>query len=479
MDMTKLFDSASTAFERGNWELAVMLFQQLLAMQPDHLDARRLLREAESRRWLQEGGGASARVMAIVKGAGAIVSFAIHMLTKNYDRAMIDTEKVLARDPNCRPMLWGLATAAMKGGHTDVAVVTLEQIRERHPKSTKPHRMLGLLYEDKGRIAEAIESWQNVKKIAPDDRDAQIKLRDLAATKTMVDGRYETATQKDATYRSSLKSKEESEEIEQEHRIIRTDEDLVQAIERVSRDVEQNPGNKRYIIQLGDLHRRAKAYAKARELYERARKIDEMDYSILERLGELRIDEYAEEEAALVRRAESTPNDATLKAQLAALRKEKFAYELEEYQRQVRVRPTDAGLRSKLGDLFFSAKRFDEAAPEYQKAAGDPRLRRRCRKLLGLCLFNTQKYQLAASQFEQAIEGGTPASREVREIMYYLAVTLEKLDNLDRAEEVLRRIFDADMSYKDVQGRLDRIMQTKQKRRQTGSPEEPQSGEGV
>jgi len=392
---------------------------------------------------------------------------------------MIDAEKVLARDPNCLPVLWGLTKAAMKGGHTEVAMLTLEQIRERNPRSTRPHRMLGLLYEEKGQIAEAIESWQNVKKIAPDDRDAQIKLRDLAATKTMVDGRYETATQKDATYRASLKSKEEAEEIEQEHRIIRTDDDLQQAIERVSRDVEQNPGNKRYIVQLGDLYRRAKDYNKARELYERARKIDEMDYSILERLGELRIDEYAEEEAALVRKLELAPSDAQLQAQLAAHRKEKFAYELEEYQRQVKVRPTDAGLRAKLGDLFFSARKFDEAAPEYQKAAGDPRLRRRCRKLLGLCLFNTQKYQLAASQFEQAIEGGTPASREVREIMYYLAVTLEKLDNLDRAEEVLRKIFDADMSYKDVQERLDRIMQMKQKRRQAESKEEPPSGEGV
>jgi len=462
MDMTKLFDSGSKAFERGNWELAIVLWQQLLAMQPDHVDARKLLREAEGRKWLQDGSGNFAKVMAVIKGLPAIVAFGIHFITKNYDRAMIDAEKVLAGDPGCVFMLWGLAMAAARGGHDDVALLTMEYIRDRRPKSLKANRSLGNLYQEKGDINRAIEAWENVRKIHPNDREAQVKLRDLAAMKTMVDGKYDTATQEGATYRESLKSQEESEELEQGHRIIRTDEDLRRAIQRVTADVEQNPDNKRYVLQLGDLYRRAKDYAKARELYNRARQLDAMDFSILERLGELQIDEFAEREKALADKLAAAPDDPAAKAELEAVRKEKFDFSLKEYRRQVQVRPTDAALRSKLGDLLFGAGMFEEAAPEYQKAATDPRMRRRCRKLLGMCLFNTKKYQLAASQFEQAIEGGTAASREVREILYFLAITLENLGDLDRTEQVLRQIFDADMSYKDVQERLDRIMQAKQ-----------------
>ena len=462
MDMTKLFDSGSKAFERGNWELAVVLWQQLLAMQPDHVDARKLLREAENRKWLQDGSGNVAKVMAVIKGVPAIATFGVHLVTKNYDRAMIDAEKVLAYDPGCVFILWGLAMAAAKGGHDDVALLTMEYIRDRRPKSLKAHRSLGHLYQEKGEIVRAIEAWESVRKIRPDDREAQVKLRDLAAMKTMVDGKYDTATQKDATYRQSLRSKEESEELEQEHRIIRTDQDLERAIQRVTSDVEQNPNNKRYVVQLGDLYRRAKDYDKARELYNRARQLDEMDFSILERLGELRIDEFTEREKPLADKLAASPDDATTKAELEAVRTEKFDVSLKDYRRQVQVRPTDAGLRSKLGDLLFAAGIFEEAAPEYQKAATDPRMRRRCRRLLGMCLYNTKKYRLAASQFEQAIEGGTAASREVREIMYFLAITAEKLGDLGRTEQVLRQIFDADMSYKDVQERLDKVMQAKQ-----------------
>jgi tetratricopeptide (TPR) repeat protein len=461
MDMTKLFDSGSKAFERGNWDLAIVLWQQLLAMQPDHVNARQLLREAENRKWLHSGGGNGAKAMALVRGLPSMIGFAIHMLGKHYDRAMIDCEKILAYDPNCTPMLWGLSSAAVKGEHAGVAIQTLEYMREAKPNVPRIHRKLGQLYKEKGDIGAAIESWQSVRKTAPNDRQAQVMLRDLAAEKTMVDGRYNKATDKDSSYRDSLKSKDDSEDMEQEHKIIRTDEDMTAAIKRVTRDVEESPDNKRYIVQLGDLYRRSRDFVKARELYDRARKIDEMDFTILERLGELRIDEYSQQEAELAKTLEASPDDATIKALLESATKEKFEFSLEEYGRQIKARPTDAPLRAKLGDLLFQAKRFEEAAPEYQKAASDPRIRRACRKRLGVCLYNSQKFQLAASQFEQAAEGGTAASREVREIMYYLAITYEQLGQLDEAELVLRKIFDADMSYKDVQERLDRVMQKK------------------
>jgi len=471
MDATKLFERGKEAFERGSWELAIVIWQQLLAVKPDHLDARKLLREAENRKWTQANSGSGAKILALVRGIGPLVCFAVHMLTKKYDRAVIDCEKFLIRDPNCMPVLWWLAAAALKGGQENVAILTLEYMRGRNPKNVKVLRRLGRLYEDTDDINRAIDAWEGLKNILPVDREAQTQLRDLAAKKTMVDGKYDTAGDEDATYRQSLKNKDDSEELEQEHRIIRTDEDLQRTIDRVTKDVENEPENKRHLLQLGDLYRRAQNPAKARELYERAQKLDSMDFSIPERLGELKIDEYAEREKALAQKVAASPGDTEAKARLAALKKEKFDFSLKEYERQVHVRPTDAELRKKLGDLYYEAKLFDQAAPEYQRAASDPRMRRECRKLLGLCLYNTGKHQLAASQFEQAIEGGNAASREVRDVMYYLAVTLEKLGHADRAVEVLRKIFDVDMSYKDVQERLDRLMRVKEDETKAPEPE--------
>lgn len=470
MDVSKLFDRGSQAFERGNWGLAVMVWQQLLAIQPDHTNARKMLREAENRKWTQDGSGGVAKAMAFVKGCGSIAAYAVHFLTKNYDRAMMDCETVLALDPNCTLMLWALAKAASKGDHLTVAILTTEYIHDRNPKNKKALRQVALLYEDADEIARSIDAWQKLKALLPEDREAQTKLRNLAAVKTMVDGKYETATQEGSSYRDSLKSKEESEDLEQQQRIIRTDDDLEREIGRVKKDVEAEPDNKRHVLQLGDLYRRGKDFEEARKLYNRAREIDEMDATILERLGELRIDEYNVQEKALTEKLEAAPDGAAPKAELSALQKEKFEFQREEYTRQVQARPTDAGLRSKLGDLYFGAKMFDEAAIEYQKAATDPRMKRRCLKLLGTCLYNTGKFQLAASQFEQAVTGATANSREVRDIMYYQALTYEKLNNLDAAADVLRQIFNVDMSYKDVQERLERIMGAKDEQE---APEEP------
>ena len=470
MDVSKLFDRGSQAFERGNWELAIMVWQQLLSLQPDHTDARKMLREAENRKWTQDGSGGMTKVMAFVKGIGGIAAYAVHSLTKNYDRAMMDCERVLALDPNCTMMLWALANAASKGDHLTVAIMATEYIRDRDPKNKKALRQVALLYEDADEIARSIDAWQKLKALLPDDRQTQTKLRNLAALKTMTDGKYETATQEGSTYRDSLKSKEESEDLEQKQRIIRTDDDLDREIERVQKDVKAEPDNKRHVLQLGDLYRRGKNFEEARKLYNRAREIDQMDATILERLGELRIDEYNEQETALAGKLKAAPDEAALKTKLSAVQKEKFEFRREEYTRQVQARPTDAGLRSKLGDLYFGAKMFDEAAVEYQKAATDPRMKRRCLKLLGICLYNTGKFQLAASQFEQAVAGATANSREVRDIMYYQALTYENLKNLDAAAEVLRQIFNVDMSYKDVQERLERIMRAQEEQE---PPEEP------
>ena len=461
MDVTKLFDRGSQAFERGNWELAIMVWQQLLTLQPDHTDARKLLREAENRKWTQNGCGGFAKAMVFIKGLPSILASALHSATKNYDRAITDCEKVLAHDPNCTPVLWSLCRAATKGEHLGVAIMTLEYIRDHNPKNKSALRQVARLYEEADEIARAIDAWQKLKGLIPNDREAQTKLRDLAAMKTMVDGRYDTATQEGATYRDSLKSKDDSEDLEQKGRIVRTADDLEREIERVKKDIDAEPDNKRHVLQLGDLYRRGKKYEEARKFYNRGREIDPMDATILERLGDMRVEEYNEQEGALKKQLEATPGDAALTAEMQTLHKEKFEFRREEYARQVHARPTDAGLRSKLGDLFFGEKMFDEAAVEYQKAATDPRMRRRCLKLLGVCLYNTGKFQLAASQFEQAVSGGTAASREVRDIMYNQARTYEKLGNLDRAVEVLREIFNVDMAYKDVQERLERIMQTK------------------
>jgi tetratricopeptide (TPR) repeat protein len=346
MDVTKLFERGSEAFERANWQLAIVVWQQLLAMDPDHARARKLLRTAEMRKWVQEGRGRTDKLMAAGKGLGATVNFLIHMLTKSYDRAIIDSEKYLMRDPTCGLVLWGLVWAATKGEHIGAAVVTMEYMHERQPKNVTVLRQLGRLYEEQGEIERSIDAWNKLKAIVPSDREAQTKLRDLAATKTMADGKYEKATEKGSSYRQLLKDKDEAEDLEDKQHIIRSDDDLQRAIDRVTKDVEENPTQKRYAIQLGDLHRRAKDLGKAREFYLRAQNLDPMDFSIPERIGELGIDEFSLREQKLADKLAAEPQNGAAKARLEALRKEKFDFSLTEYRRQVHVRPTDAALRA-------------------------------------------------------------------------------------------------------------------------------------
>lgn len=462
-DVTKLFEHGSNAFERGSWELAIMVWQQLLAMEPDHVNARRMLREAENRMWAQSGAGTSAKIKTFIKGIPVLIAYGIHFSTKDYDRCLVDCEKILAEDPNHSLALHLLNTAALKGGHNGVALITMEYLIDKNPNDIKVLKKLGYLYEKEEKINEALTVWEKVNQLVPADYEASGKRRDLAALRTMKDGKYDTAGKEHKNYRDSLKNEQDAVEREQAGKIIRTDDDLTRAIARVTQDYQSNPGQKRYVIQLADLYRRAQKFQQAVKLYEEAIKIDPMDFGIPEKMGDMKIEEFNAREKALADKIKDNPDNAATKGELVQVQKLKFEFQLQEYARQIQVRPTDAGLHKKLGDLYFEHKMYDEGAVEFQKASADPRFRIRCKKMMGLCLFNTGKYQLAAGQFEQASDGNA-ANLEMREIMYYFAITLEKLGEKDRAETEYKKIFDVDMAYKDVQKRLDRLMHERQER---------------
>ncbi|MBL7222566.1 MAG: tetratricopeptide repeat protein [Candidatus Brocadiae bacterium] len=449
MDVTKLLDKAQMAFERSNYDYAIDLYLQFLDLQPNHTDARKYLRAVEIRKW-QDLGVTSSSAGAWIKGIGPLFTAIFFKLIRKYEKAMAACEAFLKRDPHNSVVLTLLAQSAAGAGLTETAVLVYEDVHTRMGAPTsKPAiaahcrrlRALAALYEEQGEFPKATQCWEEVRKYRPGDREADNKIRDLAARRSMLEGKWEKTDKDD--FRGSLKNADDAKDREASHRDIRTSDDVEDNIRRVKADLAQDPQNTRYLTQLGDLHKMIQQWDEARAVYEKAQEIDPNNFQVQERLGDLKL---AEMDVEIKRLAA----DDKTRPQAQELLLKRTMVGLEDYKKRAKARPQDFAIRYQLASIFFKLQKYKEAATEFQVAARDPKTRRPATYRLGICLERQGMLDLAIQQYQKATHGASVVSKEVKEMLYALGEAYTKQGRLSDALDAFKKVFDTDMNFQDV-----------------------------
>jgi tetratricopeptide (TPR) repeat protein len=456
VDATKLLDKAQVAADRGNYDYAIDLYLQLLDIQPENLDARRLLREVEVRKF-QADGVTSSNPVAWIKGIGPLISTVILTTLGKHEKGMAAAEAFLKNDPYNRTVLIMLARAAEKGDFLETAIQVLEDVRQRLDSNAKPKARVGLLrklgdiYDRAEKLKDASRCFEEILQYLPNDREADARVRNIAARRSMTEGGWEKAVERGTGgYREVLKSKEKSADLEQAHRDIRTTSDVEDAIRRVKADLEQDPENTRYLLQLGDYYRTLKDWDTARATYLKAQELDPTNFLIAQRLGDLKLLEMDVE-------IEQLRDDPAQAEKVKELQEKRGALALEEYQKRVRARPQDLPTRYELGNILFRMKRYKDASVQFQQSARDPKTRRPSLYLLGICFRRQNLVDLAIEQFEKAAAGASLVDPQVKDILYALGEAHESQGRNDKALEAYKRIFEVDINFKDVSARIENL----------------------
>jgi tetratricopeptide (TPR) repeat protein len=117
-------------------------------------------------------------------------------------------------------------------------------------------------------------------------------------------------------------------------------------------------------------------------------------------------------------------------------------------------------LRFALGEEFLKAGNPDKAIEEFQKAVKDPRKRIEALGLLGECFLQKGLYDLAARQLEKALEESPGLNSERgKAVVYNLGVLREKQGNLAAAKEQFLKVYEVDVSFRDVADKVTRLSQ--------------------
>ncbi len=173
-DMTRLFpllDEASNLFVAARYREVVPVLQQILAADPNHLDATLRLATAQSHL------GNDQAAMAAFQRASTLAPdswdvklyFALHLSrTPRWKEAVPALEAVLAREPDRVAALEGLALLRMQSQDTPGAISLFERARMLQPASFAYHLELGVLYLAARRLDEARRSLDQVAAGSPD-----------------------------------------------------------------------------------------------------------------------------------------------------------------------------------------------------------------------------------------------------------------------------------------------------------------------
>ncbi len=464
-----IFQRAEQAARKGNLEYSIELYLQGLTVNPAASDERQTLHRIEAQLVENNGGNPAGGVGAKLKSAGKLANLKKLKVQKKWDEAILEIENILKIQPHNTHLLFDLAAMLENIEALQSAIAILSDLTDIDKTHVESYRKLGSLWREEGEPKKAIEAWEKLKMYRPEDKEAGKAIRDLAAS-TMVNAVEEKKSETgDTSFRSMLKSEEESADLEQKAKVLRTDEDRVEAIRFKKEDLRSDPTNSRLWRELGALYQDLRKWKHAKAAYKKALEVNPQDLFAIDRIGTLQESILDEGVAALKKQmseleenAESEDELASVKVKLEEAETNAVEFKTGEYERKVLAHPTDYELKLVYGELLMQGGSYDQGIEQFQKAVKDPKFKVRAQNNMGKCFQKKNVHAIAITQYQEALKGvADPDSDIAKDIRYNLATAAEDNGEYDEALAQYQIIMATDIGFRDVSGRVDSLMQKK------------------
>ena len=445
------YNKALAALERNNSDYAIEMFMQCLAIAPNFVQGRKALRGTQFKR--AETVGSFKKMFNSAK-VTQIVTKAKMSLSKNPVEAMHLAEQALSDDPKSGQALQILAEAAEAAHFPETAAQTLETLTKLNPRDLKAAHWLARVYSATERHDLARETYERVLQAHPNDFEAQKGLKDATAHGAMQGGGWEDQS---TSFREKLKDEGEATTLEQQSRVVRSEDHVESLIREVKAKASQEGESKLHERELGKLYAQKGDYVTALQYLEKIFASESGNDPTLEKeINEIKAKRLqaliAEKKAALA----AKPGDATLEQELAALDLKLSELQLHDLSRLVEKYPNDLMYRYELGVLYLKTGNVEGAIEQFQKSVGQPQRRVASLNYLGQCFEHEGLHDIAVDQYLKALEELPTMDGLKKDITYNLGNCYETLGQHDKALTEFKKIIAVDIGFKDVRQRLTR-----------------------
>ena len=449
-EMRRLHTKAVEAAQRENHDYAITLFSQVLERHPGFFECRKQLRAAQL---AKVGVATTGFFKKMLSGAGSSpqIAKAKMALNKNPGEAMAVAEQVLSGDPHNLMAHRIIVDAATALELPLTQVFALECMAKAAPKDKAIVMEFALAVSATGgEVAVAEKLLNDLIRGSGYDSDLQQVQKNLSAHKTMKEGGYDQIEGGEASYRDILRNKEEAVSLEQEKRVVKTEDVAERLIGEYEERLQREPDNLKTLRSLAELYTQKNRFDAALELYGRIKNSELGNESSLDRtIAETKVRQLDFNIAQL----DVTAPDHT--AQLAQRQAEKLEFQTTECRQRVEKYPTDLAFRFEMGVLHFQAGKIGEAIAEFQKAQQNAHKRIPAMSYLAQCFAKRGMNDSAVRTLQNAIKETPVFDEEKKDLIYHLGCVFEAMGKKTEAIEQFLLIYESDVTYRDVSAKVD------------------------
>jgi len=443
-----LFNKAQEAAQRENNDYAIALYNQVLEKEPGFFECRKLLRAAQFKK--AGGGGGFFKKMLSGAGSSPLVAKGQLALRSNPAGALAVAEQILNSDPSSSGAHKIIVEAANALELPKTAVLSLETLVKNSPKDKNLAIEYALACADAGEAKLGEKHLLDLIRDNPTDGDLNQALKDMSARKTLGEGGYGALESGKGSFRDVLKNKDEAVLLEQQNRVVKSEDRTESLIKEYEGRLQNEPNNLKLVRQLAELYTEKKQFDPAFALYDRV-KNSEMgnDPSLETAIAKLKVRQFDHQIEQI------NPFAPDHAAQVEQLKAAKLEFQVSDCQKRVERYPTDLAIRYDMGALYYQIGKYTEAIQEFQKAQQNPHKRLAAMNSLAKCYEKKKMFDFAARTLQNAIKEKQIFDEEKKEMTYNLGTVFESMGKKDEAIEQFKLIYEVDSSYKDVAAKVE------------------------
>lgn len=457
-----LWLKATSAIETRNFGYAVSLIQVILKESPNFLVGRQWLRRAalatakSNKGFLKGLSGGSIQAM---KSQG--------LIKKDPQAAILAAEEILEKDPHNIGANTLLRDAAAAAGMIETVGFALETMRDAEPKNVKIMHELAKHYSASDQPEKAIEIYGQISTINPADMEAIKGGKDAAARASMRTGGWDQLGKEGTSYRDVLKNKDEAISLEQQGRIVKSEDMIEQQLTENFALYNENPNNLDVVRKIATLYETKEDLENAVSYYRWAveltksgdpglvRKVNDLTMKNLDRMIGERERWLADHGTNGEADEEARETASRVTGELDHFRQEKAEMQIKTARARVERNPTDLNFRYELGEQLVTAKQYTEAIAELQRAQNSPNLGQKAKYLLGQCFEAKNVLPLALKQYEDVRAKLQNMDALKKDVTYRLGLVYERSGEKEKYLACMTEIYEIDSGYKDVAARVE------------------------
>ena len=440
------FQYGNDATLKSNLDYAIDMYKQACRLAPDNLSYRQALRGVQRRKFNND----PSKVGILVGARNQPIRMRARSARSkgNFAHALNVCEDAFTHNP------WDIAAAreaseaAEQLGFLMLAEWYIESVQAQ-AKDADFFRHAARVQERNEHWHKAIASWEQVKKLDPNDESSSRQINALSASATIQRAGLEQSLEKH-TRPPAAESKDELAA-----KLERLKTEQLSPEERWLKETQENPNQVWPYLNLAEQYRNRSQLEAAEKILAQGLKANPKEPMLVQAYADVQITRMKRAIESWTKRTQDRPDDMAARAKLDQLNRLLGDYEIKEFRRRSAASPEDTNLHYQLGLCLARAGLHDEAIGEFQQARSSPTLKVQALYQAGLSFEANNTYKLADRSYSEALKSIEDGDTDnFLSLHYRLGRVAEALGNSEAAEEHYNEVAAKDYSYLDVAQRL-------------------------